>query len=300
MIVLWGLTADSPLSAVYRELCEIGAPTVLIDQRRILEYGFELKIDGDQVSGKINWPGGSLDLDQVKAIYLRQYDFSQLDLFAGIDRSSVEWRNAVQFEDAMLLWCEACDARVVNRPSSMGSNTSKPYQLELIRQGGFLVPETLITTDPESVIAFWNKHQLVIYKSISSRRSIVSRLTPEHLGRINDVICCPTQFQRCIEGIDYRVHVLGEKIFAARITSRGCDYRYSQDACVTSTVIPDEIAEKCLLLTKNLRLLFSGIDLRLAVNGEWYCFEVNPSPGFTYFQREAEIDKELAAFLAGS
>jgi hypothetical protein len=32
-------------------------------------------------------------------------------------------------------------------------------------------------------------------------------------------------------------------------------------------------------------LPLAGIDLRRSrVDGEWYCFEVNPSPGFSYYE----------------
>jgi hypothetical protein len=33
-----------------------------------------------------------------------------------------------------------------------------------------------------------------------------------------------------------------------------------------------------------MKLLAAGVDLRRTVDGRWYCFEVNPSPGFTYYQ----------------
>jgi hypothetical protein len=38
------------------------------------------------------------------------------------------------------------------------------------------------------------------------------------------------------------------------------------------------------MLTSDLGLSLSGIDLRLTPAGEWYCFEVNPSSAFTYYQ----------------
>ncbi len=37
-------------------------------------------------------------------------------------------------------------------------------------------------------------------------------------------------------------------------------------------------------MTASLGLLIAGIDLRLTDDGHWYCFEVNPSPGFTYYE----------------
>ena len=35
----------------------------------------------------------------------------------------------------------------------------------------------------------------------------------------------------------------------------------------------------------DIGLLVAGIDLRRTVNGEWYCFEANPSPGFTFYEQ---------------
>jgi D-alanine-D-alanine ligase-like ATP-grasp enzyme len=47
---------------------------------------------------------------------------------------------------------------------------------------------------------------------------------------------------------------------------------------------PGEVAERCLRMTHQLDLLLSGIDLRLTPQGEWYCFEVNTSPAFSWFE----------------
>jgi ATP-grasp domain-containing protein len=300
MVVLWGLMEDGPLAAVARCLRELGTPTMFIDQRRILDYTFELEIDLS-VCGRITGPDGSFDISRARSIYLRQYNFEQMDVFAGIERGSEQWRQAAQFEDAMMLWCEVADAKVVNRPSAMSSNSSKPYQLEIVREAGFAVPDTLITTDPDSVVAFWQKHKRVIYKSISSCRSIVSQFGEKDLATVEDVVCCPTQFQRFIEGTDYRVHVLEDKSFAHRITCPDDDYRYSQATTIESISLPQEIEEKCLCLTKKLGLLFSGIDLRRSNEGEWYCFEVNPSPGYTYFENGTNhVSLELAKYLGNT
>ena len=31
-------------------------------------------------------------------------------------------------------------------------------------------------------------------------------------------------------------------------------------------------------------MALTGVDLRRDLDGEWWCFEVNPSPGFTFYQ----------------
>ena len=51
----------------------------------------------------------------------------------------------------------------------------------------------------------------------------------------------------------------------------------------------------------HLGLVFAGIDLRRATDGDWYCFEVNPSPRFSYYQQSTGqlIDLAVARYLAG-
>jgi len=45
---------------------------------------------------------------------------------------------------------------------------------------------------------------------------------------------------------------------------------------------------------------FAGIDLRRTPDGELICFEVNPSPAFSYYEAQTgqPIAEALAAYLA--
>jgi D-alanine-D-alanine ligase-like ATP-grasp enzyme len=49
-------------------------------------------------------------------------------------------------------------------------------------------------------------------------------------------------------------------------------------------------------LSRALALPLAGIDLRRAPDGRWFCFEVNPCPGFTYY--EAHTGQPIAAAIA--
>jgi D-alanine-D-alanine ligase-like ATP-grasp enzyme len=45
-----------------------------------------------------------------------------------------------------------------------------------------------------------------------------------------------------------------------------------------------------------LGLLVAGIDMRCCADGRWVCFEVNPSPGFSFY--EAATGQPIAAAIA--
>ena len=180
---------------------------------------------------------------------------------------------------------------MVNRPQAMLSNASKPFQLQLIAEEGLAVPRTLVTNRPNDVLSFRRRHRRVIYKSISGVRSIVRELDESALDRIENVRSLPTQFQAYVEGIDVRVHVVGDRCFATEIASDATDYRYAhqdgEPAALEAADLPPAVQERCVALAARLGLPFCGIDLRRQPDGEHVCFEVNPMPAFSYFERES-------------
>jgi glutathione synthase/RimK-type ligase-like ATP-grasp enzyme len=188
----------------------------------------------------------------------------------------------------------------------MGSNCSKPYQAQLIRKHGFRIPETLITNDPELVRDFCNRSGRIIFKSMSGVRSIVQTLDEEHFEHLDAIRWCPVQFQAFVEGTNVRVHVVGTRVFATAIDTNATDYRYAHrqgsEAQLRSTELPDEWEDRCVTLARALGLDFAGIDLKITPDGQVYCFEVNPSPAFSYYESHTgqPIARAVAQYLAGS
>lgn len=307
MILLWGLTGDRPFDAVRTELARRRARFTVIDQRLVQHTRATLRT-GTRTTGTLEAGAARVPLHHVTAVYWRTYDVRRLpELRPATDTTTSHTgkvRAAWELEDAILGWLELTDARVVNRPSAMASNNSKPYQSEILRSHGFHVPATLITTDPQAALAFWTDTSSVVYKSISGARSIVARLTESHLSRLEHIVSCPTQFQQYIPGRDHRVHVVGERVLACEVHSDADDYRYPLDADqsprLRATTLPPQIAEQCVTVTHALGLHLSGIDLRRAPDGRWFCFEVNPSPAYTYYQAHTgqSIAEAIADLLA--
>src|SRR5437660_5908408 len=193
LILVWGLEADRPAAAVLQHLREMGVPVRFIDQRDVLETEIELE-SGSQVSGCITICRDRIDLGDVTAVYLRPYESSLLPFIADAGPGSEAARHASLVDDILTIWSDLTPAFVVNPFASMSPNVSKPYYLQQIRNLGWSVPETLVTTDPDAACAFWEQHGEVVYKSVSSIRSRVSRLRPEHRERFSNVSFCPTQF----------------------------------------------------------------------------------------------------------
>ena len=189
------------------------------------------------------------------------------------------------------LWefAESLPVLVVNRRQASHTNMSKPYQQRLIAQYGFQVPKTLVTMVPEEARMFYDECQgRVIYKSISAERSIVKPLTPEDFSRLEQIRYCPVQLQETIPGTDLRIHTVGGRLFATEVLSDGADYRYAEredkQRTMRAVELEPDLQARCLNLAQGLGLSLSGIDLRRTPDGAYYCFEVNTSPGFTFFE----------------
>ncbi|MBV8414112.1 MAG: hypothetical protein JO251_02735 [Verrucomicrobia bacterium] len=90
---------------------------------------------------------------------------------------------------------------------------------------------------------------------------------------------------------------------AADGTSPVHDYRYAgrsgHSINIRACTLEPDLADRCRRLATDLALPFAGIDLRRTPEGHWYCFEVNPSPGFTFYQEATgqKIAEAVASLL---
>jgi glutathione synthase/RimK-type ligase-like ATP-grasp enzyme len=294
VILLWGLMADAPLQAVHDELVRTGHHSVLVDQADYRSVTAAIDFEA-QPTGWISTRRERLDIGALTGYYARP----QLMDDPGRD---VTFGRRVAVDGLLTTVAETLpdSVAVVNRPSAMASNDSKPAQTHRVRAQGFAVPDTLVTNDAEALDAFVAAHGDVVYKSTSGIRSVASQLMDEHRLRREHLTTCPTQFQEFVPGTDYRVHVIGDRVFAIRIDSSAIDYRYASRTghtrTMTSVDLDPDVTCRCVGLAGALGLLLAGIDLRQTPDGEWYCFEANTSPAFTWF--EEHTGQPLTAAVA--
>ncbi len=239
-------------------------------------------------------------LEEIQGLYLRPFGRVTADTPSAERRQQQLWCQA---------WAELGElfhGTVVNRVSAMGSNASKPFQQRLLAALGFAVPPSLLSNDPQEVLAFEAEQGPLIYKSASGVRSIVRELDAQARDRLDRLKHCPTLFQKRLQGSNIRVHVVGQEVYATEIEAEVVDYRYASrqgsDAQLRPTTLEPGTRERCLRASQALGLPFVGLDLMLADDGRTYCFEANPSPGYSFFEDATgqDISGALARLLRGA
>lgn len=304
MILLCGIPSEPPLAMVRQALSELGVSCIMFNQRAFASTRFSFDIRGQQLTGSLTIDGNQYPLTDIRGVYMRLLDDQALPEFRCLPQQAPERQYCRNLHDALLQWLAITPAQVVNRCRPMSSNMSKPYQAQLISLYGFAIPETLITNEPSAVRDFYTQHRRVVYKSISGIRSIVQELTADDLDRLENIRWCPTQFQAFVEGTNVRVHVVGQEVFATKIETDVTDYRYAKrqggESELSATELSPELSERCVRLAEGLQLPFAGIDLKITPSGEVFCFEVNPSPGYSYYENNTgqPIARALARYLS--
>lgn len=305
MIFLCGITSEYSLKKVIAEVEKLGVPMVVFHQRNFLQMQVQFQIQQGSITGRIHLAGKEYALEGFTGIFTRLMDFSLLPEIENEPLHSPKRQYCRALSDTLVRWFDIAPIRVLNRRSEIGANYSKPYQAQQIQEAGFKVPDSLITNDPDLVRDFLRAHKQIIYKSISSIRSIVKKVDEKDLDRLHSIRWCPTQFQKFIEGTNVRVHTVGDKVFPAEIISSTVDYRYAHlegnQEQIRAIELSDEWSEKCVKLSRAFGLEFAGIDLKVTPDNEVYCFEVNPGPAYSYYEHYTgqPIAKEVARYLAG-
>jgi hypothetical protein len=294
-VLVWGSASDPPVELVLGALVQRGADVALVDPRDARYHRLTASFEDGALTATLSIGGHDVPLARVTGAYLRPIEVRAVAPTSDSHgpTTTSEAGQPARFHQAMVELTETLAfegrVRILNPLSAMSSNMSKPYQAQTVVQCGFSTPDTLLTDDPDEVPRFVARYPSAVYKSASGVRSIVSSLSDTDPARLRMITWCPVQFQERVDGFDVRVHVVGERTFAARVISDALDYRYARrqvgtNAELETYAVPADVSEKCVRLAQRFGLPFAGIDLKFCPDGRVVCFEVNPSPGFSYYE----------------
>ncbi len=178
----------------------------------------------------------------------------------------------------------------------------KPYQLEQARRLGFELPATLITTDPEALLDFYDRHEgRVITKPVHGNRLEVGTerfgrfaapVSPTDVAYAEALRLCPVIIQAYVpKRVEVRVTVVGREVFAAEIHSQVSnhtrhDWRHYDPGATPIRVheLPAEVSARCVSLVERLGLTYGAIDLILTPDGRHVFLEINPNGQFLWIE----------------
>ena len=253
--------------------------------------------------------GGALDLATVSAVWWRRPQPFRLP--ASVT-TPVSQRFALsEAATAFSGLYQAMDVLWVNDPVLDEAAHHKPWQLAVAQGVGLSIPATLMTSDREEALAFWERHDRnVIYKQFRALPDAwreTRRMREDDVAFADAIGITPVIFQRFVEAVaDLRVTVIGERMIAAAADARTSEYpvdfRFNPGLKWEPHALPAEVEAGLLKLMRRMGLEYGAIDLRLTPEGEYVFLEVNPAGQFLWIELETglKIADALADHLAAA
>lgn len=188
------------------------------------------------------------------------------------------------------------DVRWVNPLPALHRSRIKMQQLQLARQLGFQIPDTLITNDPARILSFYEEKEKICTKSLDEPHfTLDGHLYPvltrvieskdELTTNYESLQRCPVLVQEYIEkAFDLRVIIFDQKLFAFEIHSQAHPLSMHDTRGVAphllkhcQHMLPATLQTQILNFVKQQGLVFSAMDLVVSQSDEYYFLENNPN-----------------------
>ncbi|HEX8907645.1 MAG TPA: alpha-L-glutamate ligase [Anaeromyxobacteraceae bacterium] len=297
--------ADTHARAVLAELRRRRVRVVCVDTARFPERAaLALGLESDARWRGTLRSGDALHPDEVRAVWWRRPEPYRLHPSLRGRRRDGAFCAA---DDALGAFWSAIDAPWVNDPARGDAAEHKPRQLALAARLGLAVPRSLVTNDPAAARAFVGARPdgETIHKNVTSapalqRHTALAR--PGDRALFASVRHLPLMFQERVPGVDLRVTVVGDDLFAAEIDGGAdpIDVRaVLPRARMRAVRLPPRVASQLHRFVRALGLVYAAIDLRRRPDGEHVFLEVNPSGEWRYVERRTgqPITSAVASIL---
>ncbi|HET6438744.1 MAG TPA: alpha-L-glutamate ligase [Anaeromyxobacter sp.] len=310
MILAVTYPGDEHAAPLLDALARRGAEVAVLDTSELPRRGAVALAYGGSHTRQIRLDGRSpLEAERISAVWWRR----PLPLRASRRLGRAHAAFAVrQAGDALMGFFALLErhALFVNHPWRGEMAGLKTFQLAIAERAALLVPATLVTSDPLEARAFLAScgRAGAVHKALHSspadwRRA--RRVTPGDRARLGIIRHAPLILQRHIPGVDVRVTLVGDQVFAAEIDARRSsspdDYRGVESQCrFAPCALPAKVERGLCRLRRDLGLVFGAADLRRSDDGSWYFLEMNPSGqwGFVEERTGQPITAALAELLA--
>jgi glutathione synthase/RimK-type ligase-like ATP-grasp enzyme len=312
MILIVSSKDDPHAQRVAAELARLGADARILDLRDFpTRLALALRYSSDEIGPRHVrcHEGCDIDVHAVTALWWRRPQPFQLD--AGILRPSHRTFAYNECHEAWSGLWQSLDVLWVNHPSRDEAAAHKVYQLDVARSVGLAIPNTLVTNDPAAARQFIAEQNGLgtVYKAFSATEQEWREtriLQPEEMSLLDQVRYAPLIFQEYVAaGLDLRVTIVGQEVFAAAIhsqqTSYNVDFRIDMtSARVEPYTLPSDVRDKLARLMSRLGLSYWAIDMRHTPDGRVVFLEINPAGQWLFIEDRTgqAITAALARLLA--
>lgn len=277
---------------------ERGHEVVLFKQDKCLggEY-LSFAVEGGKLKYTVMIDGKTYDVNEFPSIlYMNPLLPKELLTYEPVEHRQLIHRQFRAMREG--LWLMFRESRWINDPVATEIAENKIFQLNIASRF-FSIPDTLFTSNPEMVRAFYHDHNRTIVTKLIATSPIqdhviyTNMVTEEHIQQIESVKMAPAVFQALVEKeYELRITVVGQKIFPAKILSQedaetsidwrrkptGTDFKVG----IEPTKLPNEVEKHIFRLMHHLHLQYGCIDMAVTPEGKYIFFEINPA-GQWYF-----------------
>jgi len=266
-------------------------------------------VEGMAPSFQVGRDGSIVEMAAARVGWWRRVRPFTVDPTLGGEMSAFAESETAQAVGGML---DALPCRWVNPRAADDAAHRKPYQWAVAQRLGIVVPRTLVTTNPEAARRFVAEAapDRVVFKPFLASSTQSWRETriveKADLERLDLVRFAPVIFQNYVDGLDLRVTIVGEQVFAAEIDARGTRYPYDMrmvigEAPMRPVELPRAVHNALLALLRRLGLDYGAIDLRRTDDGRFFFLEVNPAGQWLFVEQRTgqQIGQAMADLLAG-
>lgn len=282
LIALVGDTRDLTLQYVGWRARRRGCDVLELDESA-LGQSWHFDLDAERDHGYVTVRGRAHALDALAGVAARMHPWPRL---RGSRRLSLGASAFARSERRSGIYAllSAVPGAVANRPWAGRSNGSKPLHMQELSAWGFAVPSWIATNDPDRAADFVARSPAgAVFKSVSGLRSRV-QMVDRQLRRAMLAGTAPVVIQEYVPGGETRIHVVNERVFGTRVTSRHVDYRYGHGGSFARARVPTAVAALCVGFARAQGLEIAGFDFRVARDGRWFCLEANPLPTFLPYE----------------
>ncbi len=291
VLILTNSTDGSHTEVVMQKIEELGSTVIRLNTDEVTsgESTLERTING---SIELHTIDRCHDLVSVDSIWLRRPRVFKFNVDDEVQRIHTE-NEFMSFLSGIYSLLE--DRCWINTPWAMEKAKLKVYQLEIAKEVGLNIPNTIVTNNPDSARHFASLGP-TIFKPLSepnisngTKMLVIptTLLTEKHLENIELIRNQYILLQSYIEKVyELRVTFVAGDIFVAKqvpadsAKAQIADWRLlqvSQGSNYVPSSIDETLSNQIVALMNRLDLRFATIDIIVDSEGRHYFLEVNPN-----------------------